>query len=161
MRVWFDCEFMEDGKSIDLLSIGVVGEDDSSYYAEITDVDRRKANPWVRENVLPLLSGEPLWQRTRKQVTADLIEFAGDKPEWWAYYADYDWVVLCQLYGTMMDLPTSWPMYAYDLKQMADESDVWIDLEAIPRVGAEHHALTDATWCRDAWRHIIEQRMRQ
>jgi hypothetical protein len=43
------------------------------------------------------------------------------KPEFYAYYADYDWVVFCWLFGKMIDLPKGFPMYCRDLKQMLDE----------------------------------------
>lgn len=39
------------------------------------------------------------------------------RPEFYGYYADYDWVVFCWLFGTMMNLPTGFPMYCNDLKQ--------------------------------------------
>ncbi|MBC7845545.1 MAG: 3'-5' exoribonuclease [Flavobacterium sp.] len=42
-------------------------------------------------------------------------------PEFYAYYADYDWVVFCWLFGKMIDLPKGFPMYCKDLKQMLDE----------------------------------------
>lgn len=42
-------------------------------------------------------------------------------PEFYAYYADYDWVVFCSLFGTMMNLPKGFPMYCKDLKQMLDD----------------------------------------
>ncbi len=42
-------------------------------------------------------------------------------PEFYAYYADYDWVAFCWLFGKMMDLPKGFPMYCRDLKQMLDE----------------------------------------
>jgi len=41
-------------------------------------------------------------------------------PEFYGYYADYDWVVFCWLFGKMMDLPKGFPMYCRDLKQMLD-----------------------------------------
>lgn len=41
--------------------------------------------------------------------------------EFYAYYADYDWVVFCSLFGRMIDLPAQFPMYCRDLKQMLDE----------------------------------------
>ena len=43
------------------------------------------------------------------------------EPEFYAYYADYDWVVFCWLFGNMMSLPKGFPMYCRDLKQMLDE----------------------------------------
>jgi len=42
-------------------------------------------------------------------------------PEFYAYYADYDWVVFCSLFGRMIDLPKWFPMYCKDLKQTMDE----------------------------------------
>jgi hypothetical protein len=53
-----------------------------------------------------------------------------DNPEFYAYYADYDWVVFCWLFGKMIDLPKGFPMYCKDLKQMLDEHFV-IDGELI------------------------------
>lgn len=41
-------------------------------------------------------------------------------PEFYAYYADYDWVVFCWLFGRMIDLPKGFPMYCKDLKQELD-----------------------------------------
>lgn len=38
-------------------------------------------------------------------------------PEFYGYYADYDWVVFCWLFGRMIDLPNGFPMYCVDLKQ--------------------------------------------
>lgn len=42
-------------------------------------------------------------------------------PEFYAYYANYDWVAFCWLFGKMMDLPKGFPMYCRDLKQTMDE----------------------------------------
>lgn len=87
-----------------------------------------------------------------------------EKPYFYAYYADYDWVALCSLYGKMMNLPNEFPKYCYDLKQDMDR----IALEHInngrtleekltymkrmhrfPRQEREHNALDDAKWNRE------------
>ena len=39
MRYFYDCEFIEDGRTIDLVSIGVVAEDGREYYAVSTEFD--------------------------------------------------------------------------------------------------------------------------
>lgn len=41
--------------------------------------------------------------------------------EVYGYFADYDWVVFCSLFGAMVGLPDRFPMYCKDLKQMLDE----------------------------------------
>ena len=51
MRVFFDTEFIEDGRTIDLISIGMARQDGRTYYAEVGETDLSRASPWVRENV--------------------------------------------------------------------------------------------------------------
>ena len=150
MKFWFDTEFLEDGRTIELISIGVVAEDGREYYAETKGAEGlATSTEWLSENVFPHLSS-PLRKdaKDEKTIAADLIEFMGDKPEIWAYYADYDWVVLCQLHGRMVDLPKGWPMYCRDVKQLCD---MFGNPELPKRTSTEHHALADARWTRDAW----------
>ena len=51
MRFFYDTEFIEDGATIELVSIGIVAEDGREYYAVSTDADHSRANAWVKENV--------------------------------------------------------------------------------------------------------------
>src|SRR5258707_324656 len=74
------------------------------------------------------------------------------------YFADYDWVVLCQLYGRMIDLPKGWPMYCRDLKQLIEmqgfqlvESDKQAPLSA-------HNALNDAQWCKRIYEKVMYEK---
>lgn len=148
MRIWFDAEFIEDGKTIDLISIGAVREDGATLYFESADCDLSKASPWVKDNVLPHLS--QVWTG-RRIIASALSQFAGEKPEFWAYYAAYDWVALCQLFGTMMDLPKGWPMYCRDVKQLCDT----LGNPRLPEQSSqEHNALADAVWTRGAWEFL-------
>lgn len=151
MKYFFDTEFYEDGKTIDLISIGIVCEDGRELYRVSTEARYDLVNDWVRANVvhkLPKLD-DPAWQN-RKQIASDIFDFvvrsidlAKDKPIFWAYYADYDWIALCQLFGTMMDLPKGFPMYCMDLKQLS----VMKGSPTHPKQdGDEHHALADARW---------------
>lgn len=145
-RIFFDTEFIEDGRTIELLSIGLAADDGATYYAEI-ECDKSTASPWVRENVLPFLKGP---ERPKDEVAREIVRFAGLKPEFWAYYGDYDWVALCQMFGTMMDLPPTWPMYCRDLKQVLDEQGI----DSPPAPDDEHHALVDAKWGLDVLESI-------
>lgn len=155
MKIFFDTEFIEDGKTIDLISIGLVREDDWRYYAEPVECDRSRAHPWVQENVLPLTFKDPAQRTPRAAIAKDIVEFVGPKPEFWAYYADYDWVALCQLYGTMLDLPKDWPMYCRDIKQYVDYVGTSLGSKiTLPKQGLEHNALADAKWTRQAYNYI-------
>jgi hypothetical protein len=147
LRIWFDTEFIEDGRTIDLISIGMVREDGHYLYLENSDCDLSRASDWVRANVLPHLKGG-IARMARSEIAEAVRRFAGDRPEFWAYYADYDWVALCQLFGTMMQLPKGWPMFCLDIKQEAQR----LGNPELPSTGkSEHDALADARWNRSAW----------
>jgi len=155
MKIWFDTEFIEDGRTIDLISIALVREDGKVYYAESSETDWSAASDWVNENVKPhLRGGEAV--KSRKTIADEVLAFVGENPEFWAYYADYDWVVLCQLFGRMIDLPNGWPMFCRDLKQLLVERGNPI----VPKQTAgAHDALADALWVRhtfDLVRHLPE-----
>jgi hypothetical protein len=63
VRYWYDTEFLEDGKTIELISIGIVAEDGSEYYAVNAEMpmDRIRGHDWLVRNVLPHL---PITSRT-------------------------------------------------------------------------------------------------
>jgi hypothetical protein len=175
VKYFFDTEFYEDGRSIDLISIGVVAEDGREFYAVSLESQLHMVSPWVRKNVLPSLPpySDRAWM-ARKDIADGLQLFTGKsvpctfgdshgetlpavpfdpKPEFWAYYADYDWVVLCQLFGTMMALPPHFPKWCRDLKQLS------VDVGS-PKHPAdpknEHNALADARWNRDLYAYLVE-----
>lgn len=175
MRYFLDEEFIEDGRTIDLVSIALVAEDGRAYYAQNAEADHTRASEWVQVHVLKQLDrcpGHSYWSdwayhnalggrcsggvtcpwRSRKQLRDEVLAFVDPEqhgaPQFWGYYADYDWVALCQLFGTMMDLPPGWPMYCRDLKQWAD----MLGNPSLPEQGkGEHHALADARWELSAW----------
>ncbi len=151
MKIFFDTEFIEDGKTIDLISIGLVREDNEMCYLVSSEFDASKANPWVQENVLKHIP-DACQTFTRKEIAETILKFIGpEKPEFWGYYADYDWVVLCQLYGTMMDLPKGWPMFCRDLKQLQMNKNPDFRFSQ----NDAHHALTDAVWIGNSYNQLM------
>lgn len=152
MRYYLDTEFYENGVGIDLISIGIVAEDGREFYAVSTEAKLHLVNDWVRANVLPHLPpyNDPAWM-SRRDIRWRIAEFIYrddpvEKPEFWAYYADYDWVAFCQLFGTMMDLPKGFPKYCLDLKQLSVSVG---SPQHPPDPSGEHNALVDARWNRD------------
>ena len=67
MKIFFDTEFLEDGKTIDLISIGLVREDGKELYLINKDMNVRKAikDVWVRENVMKGIFSEMVLMRDR------------------------------------------------------------------------------------------------
>lgn len=150
MRYWFDTEFYERPGSIQLISLGIVAEDGRTLYIENADfVWGECRSAWLREYVKPHLTGGDAI-KTYDEIGPAVLAFVGAdaKPEFWAYYADYDWVVFCWLFGSMVDLPKGWPMFCRDLKQWAVLHG---DPKLLPMTGQAHNALDDAEWCRRAW----------
>lgn len=221
MKYFIDTEFLEGAQrekfpvslfrketkpTIDLISIGIVGEDGREYYAISKDFnlkeawnrrqlrtgqgDRNYLQPreyWIRENVLkPIFNDLTYLDRdedkhswftyknfkylinkygkTNKQIAEDILEFVYpleqwqllhknsiidksfpktltlgvgtfatvkelleyslpqiETPQFYGYFADYDWVAFCWLFGKMIDLPSGFQMYCIDLKQILDE----------------------------------------
>jgi hypothetical protein len=170
VKYFVDTEFYEDGKTIDLISLGVVAEDGRELYLCNREAQLHRVNDWVRANVLPQLPpyGDPAWV-SRMEMADQLMAFTGHNIpsqlapahdptpiQFLAYYADYDWVVLCQLFGTMMDLPERFPKWCYDLKQLS--VDVGSPKHP-PDPKDEHNALADARWNRDLYHLLMTKRV--
>ena len=113
INYYIDTEFIEDGSTIDLISIGIVSGDGREYYAISTEFKPRKASQWVKDNVLSQLPPKPsaihnpwisptdreaskAW-KSRKTIAAEVEEFLlgtderpsidgylGKSPEIWA-----------------------------------------------------------------------------
>jgi hypothetical protein len=166
MRFFIDTEFIESGphKPIDLISIGIVAEDGREYYAVSSEYDHATASQWVADNVLSHIP-EGVARKRLPMIGMEIIKFVFpecplrfDKPEFWGYYADYDWVVFCQIFGSMVDLPKGFPMYLKDLKQLC----VSLGNPTLPKQSStEHNALHDARWNRDAYLFLEDYAMEQ
>jgi hypothetical protein len=160
-RFFFDCEFIEDGTTIELVSLGAVAESGEEFYAISTQFDPDRAIPWVRKNVLDKLPSpsDPAW-RSRERLRDDLLDFltstaAGERIELWAWYAAYDHVALCQLWGDMRSLPRVLPRFTRDLRQR------WEDLgePLLPAATRDaHDALADARHNLERWRVLESYR---
>ena len=175
-RVFYDTEFREDGRTIDLLSIGLVRETGESYYAVVSDADWEavRKDHWLLNNVWPSLPvrgmrikpvsiGSKIENRVDSAGTIDTSSSLV-KPKWvianevrdfltatpdlelWAWYAAYDHVALAQLWGRMIGLPDGIPMWTNDLRQEAERQG---NPPLPEQESGIHNALADA-------RHNVE-----
>ena len=157
-RIFYDCEFIEDGATIELVSLGAVDETGREFYAVSRQFDPLRAGPWVRKNVLDKLppASDPVW-RSRLQIREGFYEFvtAGSGPvELWAWNAPYDHVVIAQLWGAMPDLPRALPRFTRDLRQRWDD----VGRPALPAAPEDaHDALADARHNLRKW-EVIDAR---
>ena len=153
MKYYIDTEFIEYPHTIDLISIGIVCEDGRELYLISDEFDATKAHPWVKENVIDKLETDVL-RYSKAAIAAEIELFVHhDKPEFWGCFCDYDWVVFCWLFGSMVDLPSGYPMYCRDLKQLLDETGA----AKLPDPAGEHNALVDAKWNMKLHKHILAE----
>lgn len=174
-NIFYDTEFLEDGSTIELISIGMVTSDGRELYAVSDEVlpsgnlyGRLVKHNWLTQNVvrhLPLSSRHRLTPALgatpavvyfdemsnvimpRRMIRNAVAEFVTGThaPELWAWYGAYDHVALCQLFGTMLDLPTNFPMYTNDLQTEVNRVTLSHGKFKIPKHdGRRHHALDDA-----------------
>ncbi len=158
MRVFYDCEFSTTAPEIGLVSLGAVAEDGREFYGVSTDVDPTTAHPWVVRNVLPQLPphGDPAWM-SRVALREALLAFLGPDPVLWAWYGAYDHVALCQLWGSMPELPRALPRFTLDVRQL------WEHLGRPPlpkQSDGLHHALDDARHVKVRWEALAEKAYR-
>lgn len=151
MKYWYDTEFLEDGKTIDLISIGIVAEDGREYYAISKNADwsRIRQDDWLVSNVmasLPQETDHPDF-KTREQIATEVRDFLlfDKNPKLWAWYGAYDHVVLCQLWGKMIDLPQGIPMFTHDLRAMMNRGEA---MKLPKQPDGLHNALADARHLR-------------
>ena len=159
MKYFYDTEFLEDGHTIDLISIGIVAEDGREYYAVNQDAGwgRIAFNDWLCANVVPHLPEYAEW-KSKAQIRNEVAEFllSGSTPELWAWYSAYDHVALAQLFGTMMDLPEGVPMYTNDLRSLID----WVGITALPQQkSGVHDALEDARHLKASFEYVMRERL--
>jgi hypothetical protein len=171
MRFFYDTEFHEDGKTIDFISIGVVAEDGREFYAVSNEFDTRRVaqNKWLMDNVMSSIDhdkfvvadfqGAPVVRdffvtdstaKSKREISNDLWMFIGDDkdPEFWAWFGSYDHVCLAQLWGKMIDLPRSIPMFTNDIKTLEREyrRKTGKEFRFPVQPPGKHNALEDARW---------------
>lgn len=172
MKFTYDWEFLEDGRTIEPISVGVVAEDGEEYYAIVRDAPwpRIMEHKWLVENVvtpfLPIAPGPfgpwsfrpemPDFEAVKPlgQIAAEVRAFmsrgleADEEADLWAFFPAYDHVCLMQLYGSMIDRPCSLPMRTSCLKQEEETlrriKGVYLPERPVQDPASEHHALHDA-----------------
>jgi hypothetical protein len=165
-RYFYDTEFKEDGSTIDLISFGMVCEDGREFYAVSNEFDtyRVATDQWLMENVMSSIGHEVIHTEgrsqpvglkitdpavmSRVQIRDALLDFVdGTWPDFWAWYGAYDHVVMCQLFGRMIDLPKRFPMFTSDLRQTIKDKGI-AQRELPEQPDGHHNALDDARWLK-------------
>lgn len=178
MKYFIDTEFIEGfhkpmfGKRrhfIDLISIGIVSEDNRGFYFISSEYNYNDADNWVKENVIIPAYLDAVKGDNKNRYSADtfhktygtpvsvickrLMEWIGDDNNisFYGYYSDYDWVLFCSMFGRMIDLPKGFPMYCNDIKQIMHEKGVDSNHPDCPKQKNNHISIHDAAWNKVAY----------
>lgn len=188
---------------IDMISAGIYCEDGRTYHALSNEYRWKDASLWVQEKVITPIyiqgvhgdarnrwgakNFHKYYGKPNEKIAREIREFFGcwrdihfwrapEGIEVYGYYADYDWVLLCSLFGRMIDLPKGFPMYCRDIKQMVDEAYIhqeekyphqsrlesWLkSIKSHPEYPIntqEHNAVADAKWNKDLYDFIVQKK---
>lgn len=116
-------------KDTTLISLGIVSEDNQTFYAELTDYNKSQCDKWITENVLRNLLLTP---KSRNNDIAD-VQIVGTKDdvakalrEWISQFdsvslvsdvSHYDMVLFVDLFGGAFDLPENVCAACHDINQ--------------------------------------------
>lgn len=120
MKIFFDTEFTGLHKNTTLISIGLIDENDRSFYAEFTDYNLDQCDSWIKDNVINNLIFKHRSNFWIDEIGEETIckgnkEFIREKlKNWLSYYDDielvsdcchYDMVLLIDLFNSALSTP--------------------------------------------------------
>lgn len=157
-RIYFDTEFTELHQKTTLISLGIISDDDTEFYAEFTDYDQAQVTDWIKDNVIKNLYLEKPFSRIKQQtlvkgdtafILTHLMDWLADqgKVEIWSDCLAYDWVLFCELFGGARKIPKSLYYIPLDLCTLFKAKEIDPDVtreEFAEMTGDKHNALHDA-----------------
>lgn len=155
------CRLSSDG--IKFLSIAFISDKGDKLYMEI-EQEKVDIDPWVTENVLPLLQEEKVTGEEAKIQIKKFVEknYGDEKPVVVADVNQFDWMGICGLFG-VWDIPFfyipldfSTVLYTKGIDIDADRNILLHKWGLANKTYRKHHALDDAEQLYVMWRHISE-----
>lgn len=169
MNLYLDCEFTGLKQKTNLISIGIVSEDNRYFYAEFNDYDKSLIDDWISSNVLKKLKfRSDITQYVSKQekilfnnysveIKSDTKEIVKELERWlsqfekveiWSDAPSYDWVLFCELFEGALKLPSNIFYLPFDIVTLFKLKNIDPDInrEEFARLNSEdkHNSLWDA-----------------
>ena len=167
-RIYYDCEFIDTGREILPISVGLKADDGGQLYRISNSqpiISRALSDPWLAENVVTHLPVERFrntwaWKvshpdmysvRGVSQIAQDVKHFVTSRDpgvQLWSWCGAHDHVMLTQLFGRMIDAPQGLPHHTKDLQQEIDRLGLTEREDLLPQhdPAEGHNALADACW---------------
>ena len=179
VKIFFDTEFTGLHKNTNLISIGLISEDDRIFYAELTDYDNNQIDEWLQKNVIDNLlfkdkynfvdinieeqgfnvSMKGTKEDLKRELTIWLEQF--DKVEIWSDCLSYDWVLFSDIFGTSFDIPSNVYYIPFDICTLFKVHNINPDInrenftDTLLNTNMKHNALYDAKVIRDCYKKLM------
>jgi hypothetical protein len=129
-KLFFDTEFTGLQQNTTLISLGIISDNDKTFYAEFTDFDVSQCDNWIFDNVINKLifcgncgshysnddNNIQIYANTikiRKELERWLEQFG--QVEMWSDCLSYDWVLFNNLFGNAFKLPKNVYYIPFDI----------------------------------------------
>ncbi len=132
MKIFFDTEFTGLHKNTTLISIGLVDENDRTFYAEFSDYDDSQVDGWIEENVIKYLKHKTCIDNWCNK-NLEHFECVGSTyyiktllANWLSKYDEvelisdcchYDMVLFIDIFGGAFDIPKNVNPACHDINQ--------------------------------------------
>lgn len=124
LKIFFDLEFTGLHQFTSCISLGIVDENNNTFYAEFDDFNFNQVDSWLETNVMANLlffSNKEVYEFSKEEtyikgstetITEGLIKWLNEIREEnqvieiWGDCLAYDWVLLCQLFKGALNIPS-------------------------------------------------------
>lgn len=186
-KIFLDTEFTGLHQGTTLISIGLISEDDRTFYGELTDYDKTQIDEWLQNNVINNLTLSYLHSNIEDSGVTDIsdidnIKFRGTLPhlkvelekwllqfkqvEIWSDCLSYDWVLFNQIFGHAFNIPKNVYYIPFDICTLFHSKGIdpdinreWFAFDGMP-YGVEekkHNALWDAKVIKECYYKLQTQ----
>ena len=165
MKVFFDTEFTGLHQNTSLISIGVIDEDQRSFYAIFNDYKKDQVDEWIKKHVIDNLNIEDpsvdivgKSERIKESLSDWFSKY--DHVEVWSDCLSYDWVLFNQLFGHAFNIPKNIYYIPFDISTLFKIKGVDPDVNREEFVGIKnaknkHNALFDAVVIKKCYEKLM------
>ena len=134
MKIFLDTEFTGLKKDTELISLGMVAEDNTVFYAEFNDYSKDKIDDWLKNNVicnlkfkdivnkllpphLPVRGAEYICKGNTEEIKNKMSTWLNlfNDVDLWADCCAYDYVLFAELFNGSLNMPDKFQPYIRDL----------------------------------------------
>lgn len=149
MKYFISSQYNDTISGLEMITIGILKDDDSIYYATNSEFNSLEATEEVMTNVIDNLH-ETKKRKSLETIASEIVKFIGDddNPIFYGYCCAYTWTIFNRLFAhsTRVVAPSSLPTYCKDLKQIIDYCK--IPKDEIPLIKNYYHDKEVVIWLK-------------